>query len=140
VARTTGGSADEISAVISAEDLAQAQAIARSVPLADHVMDFVLDVVRATRPDQPDASAYVKEMLSWGAGPRASQMLVLAGKVRALLHGRTHVTCEDIEALAVPALRHRIVPTFHAEAEGISVDQIIRNIVASVNRGQPSAL
>jgi MoxR-like ATPase len=68
-------------------------------------------------------------MLSWGAGPRASQQLVLAGKVRALLQGRTHVTTDDIEALAAPALRHRLVPTFHADAEGITVDQIIAHLV-----------
>jgi MoxR-like ATPase len=103
-------------------------------------MDFVLDLVRSTRPDDPQASAFVKEMLSWGAGPRASQMLVLGGKVRALLRGRTHVTCEDIEALAVPALRHRIVPTFHAEAEGMTVDRIITRIVESVRQANPSPL
>ena len=140
VSRTTGGATESIEPVISAEELSAAQAIARQVPLPDHVMDFVLDLVRSTRPDDPQASAFVKEMLSWGAGPRASQMLVLGGKVRALLRGRTHVTCEDIEALAVPALRHRIVPTFHAEAEGMTVDRIITRIVESVRQANPSPL
>jgi MoxR-like ATPase len=140
VTRTTGGATESIEPVISAEELSAAQAIARQVPLPDHVMDFVLDLVRSTRPDDPQASAFVKEMLSWGAGPRASQMLVLGGKVRALLRGRTHVTCEDIEALAVPALRHRIVPTFHAEAEGMTVDRIITRIVESVRQANPSPL
>ena len=129
VARTTGGETQEVEAVLTAEELQAAQALARKVPVPDHVVDFVLDLVRSTRPTEPDASAYVKEMLSWGAGPRASQQLVLAGKVRALLQGRTHVTTDDIEALAAPALRHRLVPTFHAEAEGITVDQIIAHLV-----------
>ena len=129
VARTTGGETQEVEAVLTAEELQAAQALARKVPVPDHVVDFVLDLVRSTRPTELDASAYVKEMLSWGAGPRASQQLVLAGKVRALLQGRTHVTTDDIEALAAPALRHRLVPTFHAEAEGITVDQIIAHLV-----------
>jgi len=130
IARTTGTISDEIEPVLTAEDLQAAQALARKVPVADHVVNFVLDLVRSTRPAEPDASDYVKEMLSWGAGPRASQQIVLASKVRALLKGRTHVTIEDIEALAAPALRHRLVPTFHAEAEGITVDMIIAELVA----------
>ncbi|MCP5558133.1 MAG: MoxR family ATPase [Verrucomicrobiaceae bacterium] len=130
IARTTGTISDDIEPVLTAEDLQAAQALARKVPVADHVVNFVLDLVRSTRPTEPDASDYVKEMLSWGAGPRASQQIVLASKVRALLKGRTHVTIEDVEALAAPALRHRLVPTFHAEAEGITVDMIIAELVA----------
>jgi MoxR-like ATPase len=100
----------------------------------------VLDLVRSTRPNEPGASEYVKSMLGWGAGPRASQMLVLAGKVRALLQGRTHVTTDDIEALATPALRHRLVPTFHAEAEGITVDQIIAEIIKTTKKSAARVL
>jgi MoxR-like ATPase len=85
-----------------------------------------------TRPHEAGANEYVKQMINWGAGPRASQQLVLAGKVRALLHGRTHMTVDDVEALALPVLRHRIVPTFHAEAEGITVDAIITKLVQMV--------
>jgi MoxR-like ATPase len=129
VARTTGGETQDVEAVLTAADLQAAQDLVRKVPVPDHVVDFVLDLVRSTRPTEPTASPYVKEMLSWGAGPRASQQLVLAGKVRALLKGRTHVTTDDIEALAAPALRHRLVPTFHAEAEGITVDAIIHELV-----------
>jgi MoxR-like ATPase len=121
--------------VITAEELQSAQALARKVPVPDHVTDFVLDLVRSTRPNEPDAMTYVKQMLSWGAGPRASQHLVLAGKVRALLQGRTHVTIDDIEALAMPALRHRLVPTFHAEAEGITVDMIIKDLLERTKKG-----
>lgn len=134
IARTTGGKVEEIEAVITAEELQSAQALARNVPVPDHVTDFVLDLVRATRPTEPDALPYVKEMLGWGAGPRASQMLVLAGKVRALLQGRTHVTLDDIEALALPALRHRLVPTFHAEAEGVTVDMIVKELISKVKK------
>jgi MoxR-like ATPase len=129
VNRTTGQAGEAITPVLSAEDLAQAQALARKVPVPDHVLDFVLDLVRLTRPNEGEVPSYVKLNVGWGAGPRASQMMILAGKVRALLHGRTHVTTDDIEALALPILRHRIVPTFHAEAEGLTVDDIIRELV-----------
>ncbi len=140
IARTTGGETQEIEAVITAEELQAAQQLARKVPVPDHVIDFVLDLVRSTRPTEPDASDYVKSMLSWGAGPRASQMLVLAGKVRALLRGRTHVTTDDIEALAAPALRHRLVPTFHAEAEGITVDQIVAELIKKTKKSETRVL
>jgi MoxR-like ATPase len=140
IARTTGGIQEEIEAVITAEELQAAQQLARKVPVPDHVTDFVLDLVRATRPNEADATPYVKEMLSWGAGPRASQMLVLAGKVRALLYNRTHVTVDDIEALALPALRHRLVPTFHAEAEGITVDMIVAELIKKVKKADARVL
>jgi MoxR-like ATPase len=134
--RTTGSATQEIEAVLSAQDLQDAQALARKVPVPDHVVDFVLDLVRATRSAEPDASEYVKTNIGWGAGPRASQQMILASKVRALLHGRTTVINEDVEALALPVLRHRIVPTFHAEAEGLTVDQIITALVAQVKAKQ----
>ena len=134
VARTTSTSVGEIQAVLSGEDLAQAQALARRVPVPDHVSDFVLDLVRATRTTEAGVSSYVKQMVGWGAGPRASQHLILASKVRALLRGRTHVTLDDIEALALPVMRHRIVPTFHAEAEGVTVDHIVQHLLANTKR------
>ena len=111
------------------------QAIVRKVPVPDHVIEFVLDVVRRCRPREADAMPFIKEWVEWGPGPRACQMLVLAGKVRALLKGRTHVIVDDIEALAPPVLRHRIVPTFNAEAEGMSVDEIVRRVLGEVPRG-----
>ena len=132
VTRTTGSTSETIEPVLTAEDLQAAQTLSRKVPVPDHVLDFVLDLVRITRPAEADAPKYVKENVGWGAGPRASQQLVLASKVRALLHGRTHVTTDDIEALALPVLRHRIVPTFHAEAEGLTVDGIISELVTMV--------
>jgi MoxR-like ATPase len=138
LARTTGTITGEIQAVLTGEDLQRAQALARRVPVPDHVTDFVLDLVRSTRTTEPGVSDYIKQMVGWGAGPRASQQLILAGKVRALLKGRTHVTLDDIEALAIPVMRHRIVPTFHAEAEGVTVDQIVQYLLKNTPRKEPA--
>ncbi len=135
VKRTTTSISTEIKPVITGAQIIECQKIVRKVPVPDHVLDFVLDVVRKSRPNESDALPFIKDLVAWGPGPRACQQLVLGGKVRALLHGRYHVTADDIEALAYPVLRHRIVPTFNAEAEGISVDNIITKILAAVPRG-----
>ena len=134
LARTTGTVAGEIQPVLSGEDLAAAQALTRRVPVPDHVTDFVLDLVRSTRTTEADVSDFVRQMVGWGAGPRASQHLILASKVRALLRGRTHVILDDVEALAMPVMRHRIVPTFHAEAEGVTVDHIVAHLLKNTKR------
>lgn len=134
VARTTSSYEADLQPVVTGEQILECQRTARRVPVPEHVMDFVLDLVRSTRPDAKDVPAFVKELIGWGAGPRACQCLVLAGKVRALLHGRFHVSIADIEALALPVLRHRIVPTFHAESEGISPDTIIKRLLEAVPR------
>ncbi len=136
VARTTGSFDTDLKAVIHGEQILQLQKVVRKVPVPDHVMDFVLDLVRYTRPNNPEAPAFIKDLVDWGAGPRACQNLVLAAKVRAILRGRFHVTDDDIVALSTPVLRHRIVPTFNAEAEGIKVDDIIKRIVDVVPRGE----
>jgi MoxR-like ATPase len=135
IARTTGTFTAELQPVINGEKIRQLQRVVRKVPVADHVMDFVLDLVRYTRPGNPESPAWVKDLVDWGAGPRACQNIVLAAKVRAVLRGRFHVTADDIEALALPVLRHRVVPTFNAEAEGIKVDDIITRILKVVPRG-----
>ena len=98
-------------------------------------MEFVLDVVRKTRPKDPGVPPFVKELVGWGAGPRACQQWILGGKVRAILKGRFHVTLDDVMALALPVLRHRIVPTFNAEAEGVTIDEIIQKILDATPRG-----
>jgi MoxR-like ATPase len=139
IARTTGSHHPEVQPVISGEQILACQQTARRVPLPEHVMDFVLDLVRGTRPDNPNAPAFIKDLVSWGAGPRACQCLVLAGKVRALLQGRFHVSLDDIEALALPVLRHRIVPTFHAEAEGIEATAILQRLLQAIPRPVPRA-
>ena len=104
----------------------------RLVPLPEHVKNFVLDLVRSGRPKDPAAASWVREMIEWGPGPRACQQLVLAAKARAIMQGRHHVTRDDIEALAYPVLRHRIVPTFNAEAEGVSVDDLITRLLKAI--------
>jgi MoxR-like ATPase len=136
VARTTGTFNADIQPVLTGQQILELQKVVRKVPVPDHVMDFVLDLVRYTRPNEKGAPAFVKELISWGAGPRACQNLVLTGKVRAVLQGRFHVTVDDIEALAMPVLRHRVVPTFNAEAEGITVDDIITRVAKAVPRGE----
>ncbi len=133
--RTTSTFEAKLEPILSGEDIVAAQRLVRRVPVPEHVIDFVLDLVRNTRPEEPEASPYVKEMVGWGAGPRACQHLIVAGKVHALLHGRYCVTIDDVEALALPVLRHRLVPTFNAEAEGISIDHIVETLLAAVPRG-----
>src|SRR5690606_35843002 len=134
--RTTGEPPAEVERVLSAEKIIELQQIVRRVPVGDHVYAFALDLVRATRPDETGASDFVRHWLTWGAGPRAGQYLVIGAKARALMRGRMYVTIEDIEAVAAPVLRHRIIPSFNAEAEGITVDQIIEKILALVPRGR----
>jgi MoxR-like ATPase len=113
----------------------QLQEIVRRVPVGDQAYHFALDLIRSTRPGEPGASDFVRHWESWGAGPRAGQYLILAAKARALIHGRIYVKVEDIEAVAAPVLRHRLIPTFNADAEGITVSQIIEKILALVPRG-----
>ena len=136
IRRTTSAYESRIDPVISGEEVIQIQRIVRKVPVPDHVTDFVLDLVRRSRPEEPDALPFAKELIAWGPGPRACQQLILGGKVRAILRGRFHVTIDDIQALAYPVLRHRIVPTFNAEAEGVRVDQIIKRILDAVPKGE----
>ncbi|HEV7301198.1 MAG TPA: MoxR family ATPase [Tepidisphaeraceae bacterium] len=138
--RTTGDVRTSVAKVIDAAHVLQLQSIVRRVPVGDPVYHFALDIVRATRPNEPTASDFVRHWLSWGAGPRAGQYLILAGKARALIRGRLFVTIEDIEAVAAPVLRHRIVPNFNAEAEGVSVEQIIEKILTLVPRGKGERL
>jgi MoxR-like ATPase len=138
--RTTGAAEPKITKVIDAKTILELQEIVRRVPVGDHVYHFVLDLTRATRPGEPGASDFVRHWLSWGAGPRAGQYMIVAGKARALMQGRLHVTLEDIEAVAPPVLRHRIIPNFNAEAEGISVGQIIEKIITLIPRGKGERL
>lgn len=136
VARTTGTFSVKINPVLSGAQIMELQKTVRKVPVPDHVTDFILDLVRFTRPNEKEAPGFIKDLIAWGAGPRACQNLVLAGKVRAVLKGRFHVTIDDVEAVALPIMRHRVVPTFNAEAEGITVDDIIRRIMKTIPRGE----
>src|SRR3954453_10730463 len=138
--RTTGVADARVKKVINGRRIMDLQEIVRRVPVGDHVYNFVLDLTRATRPNESGASDFVRHWLSWGAGPRAGQYMILAGKARALMRGRMFVTIEDIEAVAAPALRHRIIPNFNAEAEGITVEQIIEKVLTLVPRGKGERL
>jgi MoxR-like ATPase len=115
--------------VLSADDVIALQDLVRKVPVAEHVAKYAIRLVRQTRLNQPETPKFIKDYVSWGAGPRASQTLVLAGKARALLQGRYHVSTEDIRQVAYPALRHRVLTNFNAEAEGIRPDDIIRMLI-----------
>lgn len=130
--RTTSTISADLKAVVSGSEIIECQETVRLVPLPDHVKHFVLDLVRSARPKVESTAPWVKELIEWGPGPRACQQLVLASKARALLHGRYHVTRDDVVALAAPVLRHRLVPTFNAEAEGVSVDDIIRRLLSEI--------
>ena len=138
--RTTGTASLRIEKVIDAGRILELQEIVRRVPVGEHVYNFALDLIRATRPNEPGAGDFVRHWLSWGAGPRAGQFMIIAGKARALMQGRLYVMIEDIEAVAPPVLRHRIIPNFNAEAEGISVEQIIEKIITLVPRGKGERL
>ncbi len=128
--RTTTTQEDTITPVLAAEEIIDLQRMVREVPVTDHVIRYTLSLVRQTRVGFPGSPDFIREMASWGAGPRAVQFLILGAKARALLHGRTHVSTDDIQALAKPVLRHRIVLNFAAESDGISPDDIIDRLIA----------
>src|SRR5438552_16460977 len=129
--RTTGMLNDEVTTILPASRIHELQGIVRRVPVGDHVYNLALDIVRATRPGET-ASDFVRHWVSWGAGPRAGQYMILAAKARALMKGRLHVMTEDITSVAAPCLRHRIIPNFNAEAEGITVEQIVEKILTLI--------
>lgn len=128
--RTTSIMTDNIQPVLSGDEIIKLQRLVREVPVSDHVIRFALSIVRQTRVGNDGTPDFVGDQLSWGAGPRAVQYLILGGKARALLRGRTHVSTEDIQALAKPVLRHRIVVSFAAQSDGISADKIIDRILS----------
>lgn len=129
VQATTAGGEPELSQVISQADIIAYQDLVRRVPVAENVVEFAVDLVSATRPDFEKAPDFIKEWLEWGAGPRASQYLILGAKARAILDGRPTPDIADIKALALPVMRHRIIPNFNAEAEGLSTDDILRKLL-----------
>ncbi len=134
--RTTGGEAQAVEPVLSAEELLELQRVVRGVPVADHVLDYVLALTRGTRSSSEAPLPFVREWVTWGAGPRASQFLVLGAKAHAALAGRNHVAIEDVKAVVHPVMRHRIVTNFSAAAEGITSDALIDRMLVEVD---PSA-
>ena len=124
---------------IKAGEILALQQLVRKVPVADHVYEFAVDLARYTRPVVGSSNGYVKEMVNWGAGPRASICLILAAKARAILHSRYHTTTEDVAALALPVLRHRIVPTFNAEAAGKDENAIVLQVLEDIKKAARKA-
>src|SRR4051794_7528012 len=137
--QTTSTFRPELEPVLSGEQIQKLQEVVRGVVVADHVFAYAADLVRATRPRDAGVPKFVPELVSWGAGPRACQYLILGGKARALLNGRLHVTTEDIRAVAFPVLRHRLVTTFNADAEGVTTDDIIQRLIKTVPLPQAEA-
>ncbi|MDR2761477.1 MAG: MoxR family ATPase [Planctomycetaceae bacterium] len=130
VRKTTSIETDDIQPVLEADEIESLQKIVRQVLVSEHVLRYALSLVRQTRVDQKKGiPEIVQEYVAWGAGPRAVQYLILGGKTRALLNGRTYVTCEDIQSLAKPVLRHRLVMSFLAESEGLTADSLIDKLI-----------
>ncbi len=126
---TTAQDIPQVEEVISSDEILQIQELVRRVPVSPHVIHFALRLVRGTRVDQENAPEFVKDWVSWGAGPRAMQFLLLGGKARAVLDGRCFVTTDDIKAVAHPVLRHRVINNFNAESAGISTDRVIDRLI-----------
>jgi MoxR-like ATPase len=121
-----------VTKVLSGNDILGLQEIVRKVPVADHVARYAIRLTRSTRREKDGAPNFIRDYVSWGAGPRASQYLVLAAKARAVLHGNYHVSIEDIRSVAGPVLRHRIITNFNAEAEGLKPDDIVERLIATI--------
>ncbi len=121
-----------VSKVLSGNEILGLQDIVRKVPVADHVARYAIRLTRATRREKEGVPSFVRDYVSWGAGPRASQFLVLAAKARAVLHGNYHVSIEDIRSVAGPVLRHRIITNFNAEAEGLKPDDIVERLIKTI--------
>ena len=129
VKTTTGGSETELKEILDAEQILELQRLVREVPVADNVVDYAVELVRQTRPNHNGAPQFIKDWINWGAGPRASQYLILGAKTRAVLDGRPTPDIEDVRSVAKPVLRHRIVTNFNAEAEGVSSVDIVERLV-----------
>jgi MoxR-like ATPase len=126
--------------VLSAREILDLQQTVRRVPCADYIIRYAMKFARWTRPLEPYAPQFIKDYVEWGAGPRASQFLILAGKARAALHGRYYVSTEDIRQVAHPVLRHRIITNFNAEAEGVRSDQVVDWLIRDIPREDESPL
>jgi MoxR-like ATPase len=133
--RTTGGESQSPRAVVGAAELKELQDAVRAIPVADHVYDFVLALTRGTRVGGTQPLPFIQQWVTWGAGPRAGQFLVLGAKARAALAGRTHVAIEDVKAVVHPVLRHRVVVNYAAQAEGVTSDIVIDRLLQEVEAG-----
>ena len=132
VLRTTASKPEPINPLFSGEDVLQFQQTVRDVPIATPIAEYAVKIAQTTRPNRDGSPAFVNEWVGWGAGTRASQTLVLGAKARAVLMGRAHVHTDDLVALAHPTLRHRVLPTYKAEAEGVTIEQIIDKLLETI--------
>ena len=132
IRRVTSPSDSKVTPSLNAEEIIRLQGVVKRVAVGDHVIDFAARLARATRPKSDEAPDFVKEMVGWGAGPRAGISLISAAKAHAVLQGRFHATTADVAAIAKPVLRHRVITTFNAEAAGITSDEIIRRLVETL--------
>jgi MoxR-like ATPase len=139
VKRTTSDVATKLTPTLSAEDVLELSHIVRRVPVADHLARYAIQFARRTRVGEAGVPEMVRSYVSWGAGPRASQNLILAAKARAVLHGRYYVSGDDIRAVAAPVLRHRIVTNFNAEADGIKPDDIVTHLAETISVAEDHA-
>jgi len=137
---TTAPFKPQLTKSLSSAEIIELQEIVRRVPVADHVIRYAMKLVRLTRVSKGGCPKFIQDNVSWGAGPRASQYLILGGKARAVLQGRYYVSTEDIAAVALPALRHRIITNFNAEAEGINSDKIVKELLNFVPRQESENL
>ena len=130
--RVTGGPEPKMAQVLAREEILNLQNLVRRIPVADHIFTYAARLARATRPTEAEAPDFIKNWLAWGAGPRASLFMILAGKARAILRGRYHVAIEDVQEAARPILRHRIIPNFAAQSEGLTTDDIVEKLLTTI--------
>ena len=132
----TGVAGEKPTAVITEQEILNLQQVVRRMPVADHVYAYAEKLVRVTRPKTSEALDFCKKWLTWGAGPRAGLNLIMAAKARAMLHGQYYVSCEDVAAMALPIFRHRLMPNFSAQSEGVTSDDITRKILEVVPKDE----
>ena len=132
----TGVGGEKPTAVLTEQEILDLQLVVRRMPVAEHVYAYAERLVRVTRPKSPESLDFCKKWLTWGAGPRAGLNLIMAAKARAMLHGQFYVSCDDIAAVALPIFRHRIIPNFSAQSEGVTSDDITRKILEAVPKDE----
>jgi len=133
---TTSAYVPDLEAVLGPEQIINLQELVRRVPASDHVVRYAVNIVRRSRPDHPKAPDFVKEWVAWGAGPRAAQYLTLGAKARAVLRGRYAAGCEDVRAVMLPVLKHRVLTNFRAEAENVTSAEVIKRLAEEVREGE----
>lgn len=132
VKTTTSAYSQDLNKVMGSEEIVRLQKLARRVPVSDHVINYAVRIARFTRPNKSDSLTYIKNWVSWGVGPRASQYMILGSKTKAILDGRYTPSCDDVREVALPVLRHRIVTSFNAEADGVGTYEIVGKLLKDV--------